>query len=238
MKEKLEQLRIKELEDLTKLRSKRMVNTSIINQIKNKQIITKQDMDEISNIVKLNNEIDDKISSITTKEVWRGTSKPKTFANPNISIVDFLNSKKINSSFANRKKLAESLGIENYKGSADQNIKLIKLLKEGNNEPVVETVTVKTPSGKSEVGEKNTIVALPNNTITVLPNDTIMGEVIELPLDTISDLTDVVLPNDTINNQENIPNSTPISDEQLYNKFLVENIVTLFKQIKDNKEIK
>lgn len=42
------------------------------------------------------------------------------------SVVDLLNDKKMDSSYANRKKLAQQYGIQNYTGSADQNIELIK----------------------------------------------------------------------------------------------------------------
>jgi hypothetical protein len=42
------------------------------------------------------------------------------------SIVDLLKSKGLDSSFANRKKLAEGFGIQNYTGTASQNISLIK----------------------------------------------------------------------------------------------------------------
>lgn len=44
------------------------------------------------------------------------------------SIVDAFKSKKLDSSFANRKKYAEKVGIKNYKGTKEQNAKLLKLL--------------------------------------------------------------------------------------------------------------
>lgn len=47
------------------------------------------------------------------------------------SIVDALKSLNINSSFNNRKSIAIKNGITNYKGTATQNIKLLKLLKDG-----------------------------------------------------------------------------------------------------------
>ena len=48
------------------------------------------------------------------------------------SIVDYLNSKKINSNFANRKKLArEYLGISNYSGTAKQNTDLLNAMRKG-----------------------------------------------------------------------------------------------------------
>jgi N-acetylmuramoyl-L-alanine amidase len=47
------------------------------------------------------------------------------------SIADALQSLGVDSSFANRKKIAEKNGISNYRGSADQNTKLLTLLKSG-----------------------------------------------------------------------------------------------------------
>ena len=45
------------------------------------------------------------------------------------SIVDGLNSVRYNSSYASRKELANKLGIANYTGTAEQNLKMIELLK-------------------------------------------------------------------------------------------------------------
>lgn len=47
----------------------------------------------------------------------------------NPSIVDFLNSSGLNSTFKERSKLAKVRGIENYKGTADQNLKLLAMLR-------------------------------------------------------------------------------------------------------------
>lgn len=47
------------------------------------------------------------------------------------SIVDALNSLKINSSFANRTKIAKANGIKTYTGTATQNTNLLNLLKKG-----------------------------------------------------------------------------------------------------------
>ena len=58
-------------------------------------------------------------------------SKPST--NQTNSIVDYLNSKGINSSIANRKKLAAQHGIKNYSGTAAQNTALLNKLR---NRPV------------------------------------------------------------------------------------------------------
>ena len=50
----------------------------------------------------------------------------------NGSIVDALKEINIDSSYQNRKKLAIANGITNYHGTYDQNVKLLKLLKDGN----------------------------------------------------------------------------------------------------------
>ena len=68
------------------------------------------------------------------------TSKPKTttkvsyYSKPNYkgsSLVEALNKIKVTSSFAYRKKIAKANGIKLYAGTAKQNAKLLKLLKEG-----------------------------------------------------------------------------------------------------------
>lgn len=45
------------------------------------------------------------------------------------SVVDFLKGSGIDSSFKNRKKLAASLGISSYSGSAAQNIALLAMMR-------------------------------------------------------------------------------------------------------------
>src|SRR5690625_842923 len=47
------------------------------------------------------------------------------------SIVDYLNSKKRDSSFENRKKLAAAHGISNYTGTEEQNLKLLDMMRTG-----------------------------------------------------------------------------------------------------------
>ena len=57
-------------------------------------------------------------------------TQPTKQANTGGSIVDYLNQNKINSSFANRKKLArEYLGISNYSGTAKQNTDLLNAMR-------------------------------------------------------------------------------------------------------------
>lgn len=58
----------------------------------------------------------------------------KYLHNPNYkgtSIVDALNQIKVDSSFSNRSKLAQNNGITNYKGTAEQNTKMLEMLKNG-----------------------------------------------------------------------------------------------------------
>lgn len=59
-------------------------------------------------------------------------TKPSTTSPKNTnSIVDYLNSKGVDSSYVNRAKLAKEYGIKDYKGTAPQNIKLLELIKKG-----------------------------------------------------------------------------------------------------------
>ncbi|NRG48482.1 DUF3597 family protein [Bacillus sp. CRN 9] len=46
------------------------------------------------------------------------------------SVVDYLKSINVDSSMANRKKLAQKNGIKNYKGTGPQNDQLLKKLRE------------------------------------------------------------------------------------------------------------
>ncbi|HAC5271501.1 TPA_asm: M15 family peptidase [Listeria monocytogenes] len=60
------------------------------------------------------------------------SSKPSANANTNsLGLVDYMNLNKLDSSFANRKKLANQYGIKNYTGTATQNATLLAKLKAG-----------------------------------------------------------------------------------------------------------
>ena len=61
------------------------------------------------------------------------------------SIVDYLNADGVNSSFANRKKLALEMGIRNYVGSAQQNTQLINFLRKNKNTELA-SARMETPS--------------------------------------------------------------------------------------------
>ncbi|EAD9964442.1 M15 family peptidase [Listeria monocytogenes] len=58
-------------------------------------------------------------------------AKPNTQSNSSLVLVDYMNMNKLDSSFANRKKLASSYGIKNYTGTASQNTTLLAKLKAG-----------------------------------------------------------------------------------------------------------
>ncbi|EPC5303545.1 M15 family metallopeptidase, partial [Listeria monocytogenes] len=47
-------------------------------------------------------------------------AKPNTQSNSSLGLVDYMNMNKLDSSFANRKKLAAKYGIKNYSGTASQ----------------------------------------------------------------------------------------------------------------------
>ncbi|EAE2381354.1 M15 family peptidase [Listeria monocytogenes] len=60
------------------------------------------------------------------------SSKPSASASANgLGLVDYMNMNKLDSSFANRKKLAAKYGIKNYSGTASQNTTLLAKLKAG-----------------------------------------------------------------------------------------------------------
>ncbi|NVR94080.1 M15 family metallopeptidase [Listeria monocytogenes] len=60
------------------------------------------------------------------------SSKPSANTNTNsLGLVDYMNLNKLDSSFANRKKLAAKYGIKNYSGTASQNTTLLAKLKAG-----------------------------------------------------------------------------------------------------------
>ncbi|HBL8325682.1 TPA: M15 family metallopeptidase [Listeria monocytogenes] len=58
------------------------------------------------------------------------SSKPSANTN-SLGLVDYMNMNKLDSSFANRKKLAAKYGIKNYSGTASQNTTLLAKLKAG-----------------------------------------------------------------------------------------------------------
>jgi hypothetical protein len=74
-----------------------------------------------------------KYSLNKTMEKVGATNQPFVTSAPNYkSIIDLLKARKQDSSFANRKKLAEEAGIKNYTGSASQNMELINKVNDFN----------------------------------------------------------------------------------------------------------
>lgn len=75
----------------------------------------------------------DKVRDRLRNSTSRPASKPKVKSNNSAyqgnSIVDYLNSVGVDSSFANRKKLAIKNGIRDYKGTASQNLELLDKLR-------------------------------------------------------------------------------------------------------------
>lgn len=72
--------------------------------------------------------LDDKVASKEPVKVPK-PKKPKN--NTNNSIVDYLNSIGVDSSFTNRKKLAAEYGVSNYRGTASQNLELLHKMRDG-----------------------------------------------------------------------------------------------------------
>ena len=69
-------------------------------------------------------------------------SKGSTYSGP--SIVEYLNSIDIDSSYSNRSRLAVRYGIANYTGTAEQNTKLLYMIRDG--APVTRDVVVSKPA--------------------------------------------------------------------------------------------
>ncbi|MBM7598456.1 N-acetyl-anhydromuramyl-L-alanine amidase AmpD [Virgibacillus halotolerans] len=69
--------------------------------------------------------------STTTSKPSQNTSKKSTKPTSNLGLVDYMNSKKMDSSMTNRKKLAKQYGIKNYTGTASQNTTLLSKIKGG-----------------------------------------------------------------------------------------------------------
>lgn len=82
----------------------------------------------VDNLVKLNN-IADKNKIKVGQEIYYNSDYSILLSGyKGTSIIDAFKFKKLDSSFANRKKYAEAVGIKNYKGTKEQNIQLLKLL--------------------------------------------------------------------------------------------------------------
>lgn len=96
------------------------VNSSYANR---KKLAMQNGISNYRGTVSQNTKLLNKLRSNTT------AGKPKGDQKTN-SVVDFLKSIHVNSSFANRKNLAAKYGIKNYRGTATQNTELLKKLRE------------------------------------------------------------------------------------------------------------
>lgn len=63
---------------------------------------------------------------ITKKEV-----EAEYYKTPEFTLIDSLNKIGVDSSYANRRRIAEANGIENYQGTAEQNLNMLELLNDG-----------------------------------------------------------------------------------------------------------
>lgn len=82
-------------------------------------------------------------STTSKKPTTSSTSNKSNGTYTGGSIIDYLNSIGVDSSFANRKKLAKANGISNYTGTASQNTKLLNLLRSGKNTTTKTTSSTK-----------------------------------------------------------------------------------------------
>ncbi|MFU0791364.1 MAG: hypothetical protein ACFWT6_15695 [Virgibacillus proomii] len=88
-------------------------------------------------------------------------SKPKSSSKKYHSVVDYMKAHGMDSSFGNRKRLAAKYGIKYYRGTADQNVKLLNKLQGGKSRKPSkiksfkpgQKVTVKKSASKFTTGE-------------------------------------------------------------------------------------
>lgn len=71
------------------------------------------------------------ITGVNLETDVKGITQTNPVANNTNSIVDYLKSIGVDSSFANRAKLAKEYGINNYNGTASQNIQLLNAMRNG-----------------------------------------------------------------------------------------------------------
>lgn len=64
-------------------------------------------------------------------EIGQVEVKPQYYDTPEFTLIDSLNKIGVYSSYENRKKIAADNGITNYSGTADQNLRMLKLLNDG-----------------------------------------------------------------------------------------------------------
>lgn len=101
------------------------------------------------------------------------TSNTKTSAYTGTSLVDYLKSIGVDSSFANRQKLATTNGIKNYKGTVSQNMALLNKLRNGNTTNTSHIYKVKSGDILSSIAKKynTTWQKIYSNNKEVIGND-------------------------------------------------------------------
>lgn len=71
-------------------------------------------------------------ANVSTSSSKSSSKKSSSKSSNSLGLVDWMKSQGMDSSFSNRKKLAQKHGINGYKGTASQNIKLLNILKSEN----------------------------------------------------------------------------------------------------------
>lgn len=99
-------------------------------------------------VSKISQNVSPGVSKPAPKPVAKPVAKPVS-KNPE-SIVDYLKSKKVDSSFSNRKKIAAAHGIKNYSGTADHNEKLLASVKKNGINPKKEEAKPASSSYKGD----------------------------------------------------------------------------------------
>jgi LysM repeat protein len=152
-----------------------------------------------------------KYSLNKTMEKVGATNQPFVTTTPNYSsIIDLLKARKLDSSFASRKKLAEEIGIKNYTGSASQNMDFINRINSNNitpNEDIMQkggTYTIKPGDNLSLIAKRNNISLkelLNNNPNIKNPNLIHQGDKVNIsnPVNYVSAISKPAVSNSQIN---------------------------------------
>jgi len=110
----------------------------------------------VNGIIEEYNRLTGKKSSNEPKKSSSGSNpKETTSTYKGNSIVDYLKSIGVDSSFANRKRLAQKYGIKNYTGTATQNLQLLRIMRDGS-KPIG---NVKKTSNKATTTTKKKTIA-------------------------------------------------------------------------------
>src|SRR5690625_3255077 len=111
-----------------------MDSTIDIKKLRDKKVLKqagKNLADAIANYFNLNKKAGKSATSKTSTKTSGKSNTKSTSTYKGSSIVDYLKSNGQPSSFAHRKKLASKHGIKNYTGTASQNLRLLRILRDG-----------------------------------------------------------------------------------------------------------